>query len=94
MINNLILAAVLVLCFLFCVYSYILGVKHGRIVRDGGTPHLPNPVKAVEEIAEKAAAKKEQKEVEDDLAAVMSLSKESMIKAIDLERGQRKGVVR
>jgi len=79
------------ICFFLCVYCYILGVKHGRVAQNGGTPRIPNPVAAIKTAVEEAEAEKEAKELDSEFGEIMSLSRESMMDAIDKKRDDRMG---
>jgi len=88
-ICGLFLATVLLISFILCVYCYTLGIKHGRTVRDGGTPHIPNPVKAVENAIEKVQIKKEQEETESELSSfVENMSREKQLKFVSDKRAK------
>lgn len=79
-------------CVFACVYCYTLGVKHGRIVRNDGVPYAPNPVSAVKDAVHEVQERKEMEKQEAGLTDVMSVSRESMLKAIEEERRSGKKV--
>ena len=79
-------------CVFLCVYCYTLGAKHGRIVRNDGVPHVKSPVAVVKEAAKNAEDAKEQKQIGEDLAGVMEASRESMLRAFEIQRRTGKKV--
>lgn len=79
-------------CVLACVYCYTLGVKHGHIAKNDGVPHAPNPASAVRDAVHEAQERKEIDKQEAGLTDVMSVSRESMLKAIEEERRSGKKV--
>jgi hypothetical protein len=89
MIYDIIIAGILVISFLICISAYSLGVKHGRQVRNDSVPRIDiNPIKAINNAAETAKAKKEQEEQAEELDKVFSLSREDMLKAVKDERAK------
>ena len=79
-------------CVFLCVYCYTLGAKHGRIVRNDGVPHVKSPVAVVKEAAKNAEDAKEQRQIGEDLAGVMEASRESMLRAFEIQRRTGKKV--
>jgi hypothetical protein len=66
-----------------------LGVKHGRIVANGGTPHIKNPVTAVKEAVKHAEVEKETKEIDIQLTSAMNYSRKTAMDALAKERETR-----
>lgn len=86
MIQNIILAATLIVAFFMSVSAYTLGLKHGKQLSSNSIPNVTlNPVKKVVQAVEQHKAKQEEKEVVDELNEIMSATKESMIQAIKSE---------
>lgn len=71
-----------VLVAALCIFCYVLGVRHGRIVANGGQPHMPNPVRAVREQIADIKAEKEAEEAQNEIDEILSASQETMIKAL------------
>jgi hypothetical protein len=81
------------LCLFLCFFCYTLGVRHGRITVNGGVPHVPNPVTAIQKAADAAVEQKKAGEAQAELDEILDVSKESMLKVIGRERGKRMGKV-
>lgn len=88
------ICALCVIAVVSCVYCYTLGAKHGRIVQNGGVPHVQvNPVEIVKEKAEEAQEKKEADQFDEFMSSAMVACRESMLESIKQERANssRKG---
>ena len=73
--------------FLCTITAYTLGLKHGRELAKGITPRLDiNPIPSIVRAVEKREEKKKAKELGEELADVMSYSKESALEAVKKER--------
>lgn len=80
------------LCFVACfgfIYAYCLGIKHGRVVSNGGQPKMPDPVKAVIENAERKAEQKKAEHEDDEFFQMLgSINQETMLQHIKSERAK------
>lgn len=55
---NIIITVLLMASFFLCLISYSFGVKHGRIVKEGGIPNV-NPYKAYKAVKADVQAQKQ-----------------------------------
>lgn len=84
---NIIITALLISAFFMCITSYILGLKHGKLLGNNQIPNIEiNPVKKVVEAVEQHKAKKEEEKLTDELQIMMNITKESMLNAVKKER--------
>ena len=73
--------------FLCTITAYTLGLRHGRELTKGNIPKLSiNPIPSIVRAVEKREEKKKAKELGEELADVMSYSKESALEAVKKER--------
>jgi len=73
--------------FIITITTYTLGIRHGRELAKGITPRLSiNPVKPILKAVERVKEENKAKELGGELADVMSMTKESMLKAVKEER--------
>ena len=73
--------------FIITITAYTLGIKHGRELSKGITPRLElNPIKPILKAVERVKEEKKAKELGEELADVMSYTKESALKAVKEER--------
>jgi len=73
--------------FIITITAYTLGIKHGRELSKGITPRLElNPIKPILKAVERVKEEKKAKELGEELADVMSYSKESALEAVKKER--------
>jgi len=73
--------------FIATVTAYTLGLRHGRELTKGITPRLElNPIKPILKAVERVREEKKVKELGEELADVMSYSKESALEAVKKER--------
>ena len=73
--------------FLCTITAYTLGIRHGRELAKGIMPRLSiNPVKPILKAVERVKEEKKAKELGEELADVMSYSKESALEAVKKER--------
>ena len=78
------LGAILFLC---SITVYTLGLRHGRELSKGIMPRLSiNPIPSIVRAVEKREEEKRAKELGEELADVMSYSKESALEAVKKER--------
>lgn len=70
--------------FIATISAYILGIKHKKQIDQGVIPKI-NPVKVIMDNVEQYRAEKKQEESEEELADIMSYTKESALKAIKKE---------
>jgi uncharacterized membrane protein len=83
MIQNIILAAILIVAFFMCISAYFLGLKHGKQLGNNQIPNINlNPTKPIFEAIQRNENKKKQDELMDELTDIMSADKESMLKAL------------
>ena len=73
--------------FLCTIKAYTLGIRHGRELTKGNIPKLSiNPIPSIVRAVEKREEEKKAKELGEELADVMSYSKESALEAVKKER--------
>jgi len=73
--------------FVIAMCSYVTGLKHGRELSKGNAPKLSlNPVKPILQAVERHKEEKKAKELGEELADVMSYSRESALEAVKRER--------
>jgi len=73
--------------FLCTITAYTLGLRHGRELAKGITPRLElNPIKPILKAVERVKEEKKVKELGEELADVMSYSRESALEAVKKER--------
>ena len=73
--------------FLCTITAYTLGLRHGRELSKGIMPRLDiNPIRPILKVVERAKEEKRAKELGEELADVMSYTKESALKAVKEER--------
>ena len=73
--------------FIITITAYTLGLRHGRELAKGITPRLElNPIKPILKAVERVREEKKAKELGEELADVMSYSKESALEAVKRER--------
>ena len=73
--------------FLCTITAYTLGLRHGRELTKGNIPKLSiNPIPSIVRAVEKREEEKKAKELGEELADVMSYSKESALEAVKKER--------
>ena len=73
--------------FIATITAYTLGLRHGRELSKGIMPRLElNPVKPILKAVERVKEEKKAKELGEELADVMSYSKESALEAVKKER--------
>jgi hypothetical protein len=57
--------------FLATVSAYSIGVRHGRVVKDGGIPNI-NPIRVISNVKAEAETKKEMDKFTQGLHNIMS----------------------
>ena len=73
--------------FIITITAYTLGLRHGRELAKGIMPRLSiSPIPSIVRAVEKREEEKEAKELGEELADVMSYSKESALEAVKKER--------
>ena len=73
--------------FIATVTAYTLGLRHGRELSKGIMPKLSiNPIPSIVRAVEKREEEKKAKELGEELADVMSYSKESALEAVKKDR--------
>jgi len=73
--------------FIITITAYTLGLRHGRELTKGNIPKLSiNPIPSIVRAVEKREEEKRAKELGEELADVMSYSKESALEAVKKER--------
>ena len=73
--------------FIATVTAYTLGLRHGRELTKGNIPKLSiNPIPSIVRAVEKREEEKRAKELGEELADVMSYTKESALEAVKKER--------
>ena len=73
--------------FIATVTAYTLGLRHGRELAKGIMPRLSiNPIKPILKAMERVKEEKKAKELGEELADVMSYSKESALEAVKKDR--------
>ena len=73
--------------FIITITAYTLGLRHGRELTKGNIPKLSiNPIPSIVRAVEKREEEKKAKELGEELADVMSYSKESALEAVKKER--------
>ena len=73
--------------FIITITAYTLGLRHGRELAKGNIPKLSiNPIPSIVRAVEKREEEKRAKELGEELADVMSYSKESALEAVKKER--------
>lgn len=86
MVQNLILAAVLVVAFFMSVSAFIFGIKVGKQLNNNQVPAVNiNPIKAVTQVVEQWKENKQMEQAADELNDLMSASRESMLEHIKKE---------
>ena len=73
--------------FIATITAYTLGLRHGRELAKGIMPRLElNPIKPILKAVERVKEENKAKELGEELADVMSYTKESALKAVKEER--------
>jgi len=73
--------------FIATVTAYTLGLRHGRELAKGIMPRLElNPIKPILKAVERVKEEKKVKDLGEELADVMSYSKESALEAVKKDR--------
>ena len=73
--------------FLCTIKAYTLGIRHGRELSKGIMPRLElSPIKPILKAVERVKEEKKAKELGEELADVMSYTKESALEAVKKER--------
>jgi len=73
--------------FLCLILAYITGIKHGRELSRGNAPKLSiNPARPIFKAVEKHKEDKKAEALGEELTDIMSMTKESMLKAVKRER--------
>lgn len=85
---NTILGIVLGLCFFIATISaYILGLKHGKQLSNGSIPTVNiNPIKPIINAVEQQKQKREEKEIDKELADIFDYNIETAMEAIQKEK--------
>jgi hypothetical protein len=90
MIQNIILAATLIVAFFMCISAFLLGIKIGKQLSNNQVPTVQiNPVKKVVQAVEQHKQIKQEEKLQDELEDIFSYSKESALNAI--KRGDAVG---
>jgi len=86
MIQNIILAATLVVAFFLSISSFLLGLRMGKDLSNNKLPTVQlNPVKKAIQAVEQHKQSKQDKKLQDEYEDVMSASRETMLDAIGKE---------
>lgn len=84
MVQNIILAAVLIAAFFLSVSAFLFGLKLGKTIGESKLPTVTiNPVKKVIQAVEQHEVKKEETKLQNEFEDVMGATKESMLQAIE-----------